>query len=101
MAEHEPAVRGAIFCDDEGERVASYAADGRDDDKLALLGASMATIAPMVPDGSCLRSALPDTVVWFANVASGCFLVVLCAPARDGAVRRDLTRTVAALAAHM
>ena len=101
LAEHEPAVRGAIFCDDEGERVDSCAGTGSDDDELALLGASIATVAPMIPAGACVRVARSSSVVWVATVESGCFLVVLCARGRDGALLADLPRAVAALAAHM
>lgn len=101
LAEHEPIVRGAIFCDDEGERVDCYAGDGCSVGELDLLGASMATVAPMIPQGACMRTVLADSVVWLATVDGGCFLVVLCAPVRDGIVRADLPRAVAALAAHM
>lgn len=101
LTEHEPVVRGAIFCDDEGERVDSFAGDGCHDDELLLLGASMATVAPMIPRGACLRTVLSDAVVWLATVDCGCFLVVLCAPVRDGTLRVGLPRAVAALAAHM
>lgn len=101
VAEHEPVVRGAIFCDDEGERVDSCAGAGSSEDDLALLGASIATVAPMIPGGACMRIVLENAVVWVATVESGCFLVVQCARGRDGAVRADLPRAVAALAAHM
>lgn len=101
LAEHEPIVRGAIFCDDEGERVDSYTGPGCSAEDLDLLGASMATVAPLVPQGACLRTLLADGCVWLATVEGGCFLVVLCDPTRDGIVRADLPRAVAALAAHM
>lgn len=101
LAEHEPVVRGAIFCDDDGERVDSYAGPGCSVEDLDLLGASMATVAPLVPQGACLRTMLADRCVWLATVEGGCFLVVLCEPTRDGIVRADLPRAVAALAAHM
>ncbi|MBI1947061.1 MAG: hypothetical protein HYS27_15295 [Deltaproteobacteria bacterium] len=101
LAEHEPVVRGAIFCDDEGERVDSCGVAGCDDEELALLGASIATVAPMIPKDTCLRVVLSSSVVWVATVESGCFLVVSCARGRDGVVRADLPRAVAALAAHM
>ena len=101
VVEHEPVAHGAIFCDDEGERVDSCAGPGCTDDELALLGATIATVAPQIPGGTCLRIAFPDVVVWVATVESGCFLVVRCARGRDGAVVADLPRAVAALAAHM
>lgn len=101
LAEHEPVVLGAIFCDDEGERVDAFAGQGCSAEELDLLGASMATVTPLLPQGATLRTVVGDRVVWLATVESGCFLVVLCAPVRDGIVRADLPRAVAALAAHM
>ncbi len=101
VAEHEPIVRGAIFCDDEGERVDSSAGPGTTDDDLALAGACIATVAKQIPGAACLRVALAGAVVWVATVESGCFLVVVCDRGRDGAVLADLPRAVAALAAHM
>ena len=101
LAEHEPIVRGAIFCDDEGERVDSFTGPGSTTGELDLIGASMATVAPMIPQGACLRTVLGGSVLWLATVEGGCFLVVQCAPVRDGTVRADLPRAVAALAAHM
>lgn len=101
LAEHDPIVRGAIFCDDEGERVDSCAGAGCDAEELALLGASIATVAPTIPSGACLRVSLSSEAVWVATVEGGCFLVVLCARGQDGVVLADLPRAVAALAAHM
>ena len=98
---HAPLVRAAIFCDEEGERVDTFALPGIDAYDVDLLGASFAPVALAVPPGSCLRVVHPDRVYWLATVESGCYLVVLCAPVGDGAVRGDLPRAVAALAAHM
>lgn len=98
---HAPVTKAAIFCDDEGERVGSHALPGIVDFDVALLGAAYAAIARDVPANSCLRVVHRDRTVWLATVESGYYLVVLCDPVRDGAVRLDLPRAVAALAAHM
>lgn len=98
---YAPVARAAIFCDDQGERVDAHALPEVLPFDLALLGASYAPIARCVPEGSCLRVAHCEHVVWLATVADGYYLVVLCARAGDGAVRFDLPRAVAALAAHM
>jgi hypothetical protein len=99
---HAPRVRAAVFCDEEGERVEQFAASGLDPYDVDLAGASFAPIASSVPMGACLRVAHSDRVHWIAGVSSGCYLVVVCAShGCDGAVRRDLSRTVAALASHM
>lgn len=98
---HRPAARAAIFCDDEGERVDSFALPEIGDFDVALLGAAYAPVARSVPAGSCLRVVHMDKAVWVATVEGGYYLVVLCDLVRDGGVRLDLPRAVAALAAHM
>jgi hypothetical protein len=98
---HQPAARAAIFCDDEGERVDSFALPEIEQFDIALLGAAYAPVARSVPPGSCLRVVHPEKTVWVATVEGGYYLVVLCDPLRDGGVRLDLPRAVAALAAHM
>lgn len=98
---HRPIARAAIFCDDEGERVDSFSLEDVEDFDTALLGAAYAPIARSVPAGSCLRVAHDDRAVWVATVEGGYYLVVLCEIVKDGGVRLDLPRAVAALAAHM
>ena len=98
---HQPTARAAIFCDDEGERVDACALPGHDAFDVALLGAAYAPIARSVPPGSCLRVSHDDRAVWVATVEGGYYLVVLCELVKDGGVRLDLPRAVAALAAHM
>ncbi len=98
---HRPAARAAIFCDDQGERVDSFALPDIAQFDVALLGAAYAPVARSVPPGSCMRVLHPDRTVWVATVAGGYYLVVLCDLVRDGGVRLDLPRAVAALAAHM
>ncbi|HEY4223892.1 MAG TPA: hypothetical protein VGO62_21200 [Myxococcota bacterium] len=98
---HAPAVRAAIFCDGEGERVDAFALPEEAPFDVDLLGASCSSVARSVPAGSALRVLLGDRVVWLATVDAGYYLVVLAARSRDGAVRFDLLPAVAALAAHM
>jgi hypothetical protein len=105
IAEHAPTARAAIFCDDDGEKVDAYALEGIDSFDVDLMGAAYARVAATVPLGSCVRVAHPEKTVWLAPIDCGYYLVVLCAvpSARgvDGAMRADLPRAVAALAAHM
>lgn len=98
---HAPVSRAAIFCDDQGERVGSFALDGVDAFDVDLLGAAFAPIAFAMPAGACLRVLHLDRVVWLATVEGGYYLVVLCARGADGVMKPDITRAVAALAAHM
>jgi hypothetical protein len=98
---HAPMVRAAIFCDDEGERVGSFAIDGVDAFELDLLGAAYAPVAARMEPGTCMRVAHLERVVWVATVEGGCYMVVECVPGVDGVLRTELPRAVAALAAHM
>ena len=98
---HRPTARAAIFCDDEGERVDSFALPDIAAFDVALLGAALAPVARSVPPGSCMRILQLDRTVWVATVEGGYYLVVLCDVVKDGGVRLDLPRAVAALAAHM
>src|SRR5688500_12140554 len=87
---HAPAARAAIFCDDEGERVDSFALPGIADFELSLVGAALAPVSRSVPPGACLRVAHATRSYWMATVESGYYLVVLCDVGRDGGVRLDL-----------
>ena len=98
---HAPGVRAAIFCDDEGEKVGAFAVDGVDPYEVDLLGAACAPIAQALPPNAAVRVILADRAVWLARVDAGYFLAVLAERCRDGSVRLDLLRAVAALAAHM
>lgn len=98
---HAPVARAAIFCDDQGERVGSFALDGIETFDVDLLGAAYAPVAFSMPADACLRVLHRDRVVWLATVEGGYYLVILCERRADGGVRADLARAVAALAAHM
>ena len=101
VEEHAPVIRAAIFCDEEGEKVDSFAIDGVEAFDLDLLGAACAPVASSLPGGSAVRMLLDDKSVWLANVDSGYYLIVLSERSKDGVVRADVLRAVAALAAHM
>ena len=100
VVSHAPAVRAAIFCDHEGEKVAS------ENGKLAafdvdVMGASMALAAGRMVRGTRARVTFGGVVVWVVVVDLGCYLCVVCDPGRDLACLRDLPRVAEALVAHM
>ncbi len=97
---HAPAVRAAIFCDHEGEKVAS------ENGRLAafdvdVMGASMALAAGRMVRGTRARVAFQGAVVWIIVVDLGCYLCVVCEPGRDLGCRRDFHGVAEALVAHM
>lgn len=97
---HAPAVRAAIFCDSEGEKVAA-APGQRDAFDVDVLGATFAQAAARLLPGSRLRTVVADATVWLVVVEYGCYLVVDCAPGGDAGCRSDLTLVAEALSAHM
>jgi hypothetical protein len=97
---HAPAVRAAIFCDHEGEKVAAAPGSLTPFD-VDILGASLAQAAQRMRPGTQARILLGDFAIWVVVVDLGCYLVVICAPGQDLACRRDLTRIAEALVAHM
>jgi hypothetical protein len=98
---HAPALSAAIFCDEEGERVDSFALDGVDKYDLELMGAALANVARTIPAGIAVRVLFDGRAVWMTTVESGYYLIAFAQRSRDGAVKFDLPRAVAALAAHM
>jgi hypothetical protein len=108
LVESYPAtVLGAIFCDDEGEKVDAYHQPTLDAYDLDLLGAAYAGVVGELAPQSVLRvvHTQPESgagrIVWVANVESGYYLLAVCNGAGAGALRDELPRAVAALAAHM
>jgi hypothetical protein len=101
VEEHAPVVKAAIFCDEEGEKVDAFSIEGVDGFDLDLLGAACASVASTLRAGSAVRMLLDDRAVWLCSVEGGYYLLVLADRSRDGFIRFDLLRAVAALAAHM
>ena len=100
LATHAPAVRAAIFCDHEGEKVAAEPGD-LDPYDVDVLGASMALPAQQMKKGTRARFVVDSGVVWVIVVDLGCYLVVSCAPGQDLACRQDFPGVAEALVAHM
>jgi hypothetical protein len=98
---HAPMVRGAIFCDHEGERVDACAGPGLDPYDLDLLGATCAQPALLLRAGARARVVVGDEVVWVVVVEEGYYLVVLCGERTDHACRQVLPGVAEALLAHM
>ena len=101
VIDHAPRVRGAIFWDDEGGRVDSARLPDLDAFDLDLMGAAYAPVASALGPNACMRVVHDDRVVWVATVTGGYYLLAVCSPTAAGAVRDELPRAVAALAAHM
>lgn len=118
LAHHAARVRGAVFCDEEGERVESLINDAAlDAYDLDLCGASYASVAAMVAsselvarDGEAgcgfgalrIRVLHPGAVVWLQGLARGYYLVVLTArDGRDATIEPVLDEVAEALIAHM
>lgn len=82
-----PSVRGAVFCDFEGERVESVLSDPTlDPFDLDLVGASYAHVVEQLgPETDAqLRVVHPHGVVWVQPVAEGYYILLLARPsARD------------------
>jgi hypothetical protein len=99
-------VRGAVFCDELGERVERWAEPGAIDlYELDVAGASFAPIvAQHLPKGvaSRLRVVVDDGVVWLGALANGYYLVVLARRSpQEARLRRALDDALGALIAHM
>jgi hypothetical protein len=83
-------VRGVVFCDELGERVAHVALDPKlDAYELDVTGASFAHLVPRLLEQSPraqMRVMLGDNVVWVAPLPNGYYVVVL-APRGAGDMR--------------
>ena len=97
---HAP-VRGAIFCDYEGERVDAACGAGLTPFDLDVRGATYAKIAADVPTGGRLRVVEDENTIWLLVVDRGYYLVVVCEPARDFEIHSDLVAAALAILAHM
>jgi len=97
---HSPAVRAAIFCDHEGERVDASAYDV-DAFELDIAGATFAATAQTMSAGQRLRVVVGDEVFWIVVVDLGCYLVVWCRKGHDGSCRASFPTIAEALATYM
>jgi hypothetical protein len=97
---HSPAVRAAIFCDHEGERIDASAGELEAFD-VDIAGATFAAAAQTMSPGHRLRVVVGDEVFWVVTVELGCYLVVWCRIGRDATCLAALPRVTAALAACM
>lgn len=95
-----PAVRGAIFCDHEGERVDAVCGDV-DAFTLDVTGATFAATAATMVRGQRMRVAVGDEVLWIVMVEEGYYLVVFCRPGLDMTCKSVFPSIADALAAYM
>jgi hypothetical protein len=86
LARHQEGVRGAVFCDEEGERVEALINDPRlDPYDLDLAGASYASVVNLLGtdgDGARMRIVLRDEVVWLQVIKNRYYVLLLTV--RDG-----------------
>jgi hypothetical protein len=97
---HSPAVRGAIFCDHEGERVDASTWDV-DAFELDIAGATFAATAQTMVAGQRLRVVVGEQVFWIVVVELGCYLVVWCRRGQDASCRAAFPTIAEALVAYM
>lgn len=97
---HAPGVRGAVFCDHEGERIDACCGDLTAFD-LDIIGASFAAMVERLPKAAQLRLVLDQDCYWIVVVDEGCYLVVVCRRGHDFACKADLPSIASALAAYM
>jgi len=100
-------IRGAIFCDEEGERVERVCPDSSlDEFDLDIAGASFASLLPYLTGQdaeSSIRVAFEDDAYWVQLLVDGYFLLVIAqrGDGRDYALRQDLHDVGASIIAHM
>ncbi len=82
VAAHQPAMRAAIFCDHEGERVDASCGDMQTFD-VDVIGASMAVAAAQMPRLGRLRVVVGDDAYWVMTVDLGYYLVIICRRGHD------------------
>lgn len=100
MDSHSPAVRAAIFCDHEGERIDATSHDVGAFD-LDVAGATFAATAQTMSAGQRLRVVIGDEAFWIVVVELGCYLVVWCRRGQDAGCRTSFPTVADALAAYM
>ena len=97
---HAPGVRGAVFCDAEGERIDACCGELAPYD-LDIIGASFAAVVESLHHGQQLRLVIDGDVIWIVTVDQGCYLVVCCRRGQDFACKADLPSIAGALVAYM
>ena len=99
LAQDHPAIRGVVFCDEEGEKVDSHIADpGLDDFDLDIAGASFATLVPMMQqqDGRAqLRVNNKQGLIWMQMLDEHYYLLVLSHPTPTAGLMGPHLKTVA------
>ena len=97
---HAPGVRGAVFCDHEGERIDACCGELTAFD-LDVIGASFAAVAESLHPRQHLRMVMDEDIFWIVMVEEGCYLVVCCRRGQDFACKADLPSIASALVAYM
>ena len=97
---NSPAVRGAIFCDYEGERVDACCGNV-DPFVMDVTGATCAATAAAMLRGQRLRVVMGDDVLWIVMVDQGYYLVVFCRPGFDLSCKAVFPSIADALATYM
>lgn len=83
LAQDHPAIRGVVFCDEEGEKVDSHIADpALDDFDLLIAGASFATLVPLLQQQAQhgrarLRVNHGEGLIWMQMLDEHYYLLVL------------------------
>lgn len=105
LALEHPAIRGMVFCDDEGERVDSHIADpGLDAYELDVAGACYATLAPLLARQGArrLRVVHGRGLIWMQMLTPRYYLLVLTRPsATDGLLGPHLDSVAEAIVMQM
>lgn len=101
-----PAIRGLVFCDEEGEQVEALIQDPNlDAYDLAVAGASFATLVPVMVrqgDRARLRVHTESGYVWMQMLTAGYYLVVLADhTATDGLMAPHLASAAEAIVMQM
>ncbi len=99
LAQDHPAIRGVVFCDEEGEKVEGHIADpALDAFELDIAGASFATLVPMLQmqDGRAqLRVHHGRGLIWMQMLTEHYYLLVLSHPTPTAGLMWPHLKTVA------
>ncbi len=95
---HPQAIRAAILCDHEGERVDAVSVDVPVFD-VDVAGASFAIAAHQVGPGPRLCVVCGDAAFWVIALELDCYIVVWCRRGQERRCEHAVSDAVAALAA--